>query len=91
MFTLESAAREVIRRRVREELFEELRTNDRVVHELARVEDAVVRALEDKKIGWALAYLAGVRMAPMLVRQLVEANEVAAQSSPAQPPAGEGG
>lgn len=74
-------AKAAIRRRLHAKLFnamndlpDELPLSDQV----ALVEDVVIEALGDPTIGWAMAYLAGVVMAPELIRD--------AQLRPAQPP-----
>lgn len=76
------AAAETVRRRVREGIFEVTHAGD-VGQQLEAIEGAVLEALTDRKIAWALAYLAGVQMAPELIRALAYP---AAEAQPAPPP-----
>jgi len=63
-------ASETIRRAVREAVLESTRANGPYHQQLEELEEAVITALARRDIAWALAYVAGVQMAPELLRRM---------------------
>jgi len=66
------AAEETIRRAVRDAVLEATYASGPYHEQLGALEDALMGVLCRRDLGWALAYLAGVQMAPELLRQFAD-------------------
>jgi len=81
---LRRSAEDTIRRAARASVIDSVATYQSLAEQLDAIEDALCNALADPSIAWALAYVAGVQMAPELLKR-------AAHTPAAQPPAERGG
>lgn len=61
---------DAVRRKVRERCLDVVAEPNTTAGQLQAIEAAVMKAVLDKEIAWALAYLAGVRMAPDVISRL---------------------
>lgn len=63
-------ALEAIRRKIRDQVLGVVSDDNSTSGQLQAIEEAVMAAVLDKEIAWALSYLAGVRMAPDVIAYL---------------------
>lgn len=87
------AAEETIRRAVRDAVLEATYASGPYHEQLGSLEDALMGVLCRRDLGWALAYVAGVQMAPELLRQFAgrAGDKAGAQAPPPNPPRAGGG
>jgi hypothetical protein len=71
------AAERELRTRIRQAIVDAATVDRMSAHQIEVIEDEVLKALADKRIAWAIAYMAGVTMAPDILKL--------AQPRPAQP------
>lgn len=81
---LAHSAHDAVTRKVREAVLNSVNTNGDLGEQLDCLESAVMKALADPSIAWAQAYLAGVRMAPEVLKRC-------AHAPPPNPPCPGGG
>lgn len=74
---LHRTAERDVRMRVRQAVVEAATVDRLSPHQIEVIEDEVCKALADRRIAWAIAYMAGVSMAPDFLKLV--------QPRPAQP------